>query len=160
MKGWSLFTNILTAIVGLLFGIVPLIIGYFGSRIIEAFSSSYNPVDRLMYLGIGLLVAGFLNLVLGIAAHAGMKHSLFAYTITEMFLAGGSAAIFGWWFYEYFKNANYDLVELFSGKVILSVYISGIFFALNALSFVFTILYALVHAKDKKKAMKNYGMYQ
>lgn len=160
MKGWSLFTNIMTTIVGILFGIIPLIVGYFGSRLIEAFNASYEPIDRLMYLGIGLLVTGFLNLVLGIAAHAGMKNSLLAYTITELFLSGGSAAIFGWWFYKYFEKANFDLVELFSGNVIVSVYISSIFLVLNALSFLFTLLHALFHAGDKKKAMKNYGMYR
>lgn len=151
MKGLNFLINLLTAIAGLLLGIIPLVLGAWGNRLLTAISMDSSVVDMVLYFGIALVVVGCLNLIFGITAYAAMKHSLLPYTITELFLAVLSGGVFGVWLYGYYVQADYNIETMLGNEISLSVWISGTFFLLNALSVLATILHMFAHLGDKKK---------
>ena len=151
MKGFIFLTNLLTAIAGLLLGIIPLFLGAWGNRLLAAFNMDLSAVDMILYFGIALVVVGCLNLIFGISAYAGMKHSLFAYTLTELFLTVVSGGVFGLWLYGYYEQANHSIEAMIGNGISFSVAVSGTFFLLNAISLLFTILHMFAHLGDKKK---------
>lgn len=152
MRGLVLLINILTTIVGLVFGFLPFIAGLLGGLIVSTFNGDTFGMDLFMVFGVALMIIGILNLVLGITSYVAMKESLKSYMISQIILTWSAAGVFGYWLYGWFKSDSIDFEHIFEGS---SLFIHGIpivMVCLNVFAFLLAFFYALLHINDKKKA--------